>query len=268
MAGGLARPVGASGLMKFVVISAGRSGSSLLASTIDQHPDLRCADEILHTSPEVRARHYRRVLDDGQFLRSSDADAARKWLDGFYERAGTGLSGVGFKHVYEVIDMLGHWSLFEGMPDLRIIHLVRNPLMSHISFQEARAGNPWHERTGSGGGRVRALADAVRSPRRKMAGRVFLYPAEVVLWTNAISRWRERVRGMGVPTMEVSYGELNSSFQAAADRVFGFLDVSSHVVAPAFRKTGRPDVRQRVANWDEFVALLPGPYRWLLDDLI
>jgi len=250
--------------MNFIVISAGRSGSSLLASALDQHPVIICADEILHTTDRSRQKHYARVFEDGRWLPARQRERTRDWLLDFYERAHQKAPVVGFKHVYEIIDMFGHWDLVSSIPDLRIVHLIRNPLMSHISFQEAKDRDLWHRARPPAS--VRTTLRRVTTPDKLR--RISLYPAEVVLWVRAIVGWRERVRAMDRPTLEVSYSEPQNSVDAAANRVFGFLGVGASPVGARFEKTGDPDPDRRVENWEAFSEALPAEFHWLLEDLV
>lgn len=55
--------------LRFVIIAKGRTGSTLLTTSLDSHPDLICADEILNR-PQIDALRYadryaRRVRSDG-----------------------------------------------------------------------------------------------------------------------------------------------------------------------------------------------------------
>ncbi|WP_071675558.1 sulfotransferase [Nioella nitratireducens] len=79
--------------VRFVILSAARSGTSLLADTLDSHPQIVCHGEIFHPDPEWHIR------GDMAGWSKEDKRALSKDRDNLLDRAFTqpGAKAVGFK---------------------------------------------------------------------------------------------------------------------------------------------------------------------------
>ena len=134
--------VGHRGYEKFVIVSSGRSGSTLLATLLGSHPNIRCYSEIFHEReldpktvffyPKSKKQHRLFVDDPQRFL--DDVFYCRYFhRDIFF---------VGFKILYYQTRLHGQtsvWSYLENHKEIKIIHLKRNNLLAqYFSFVRAK----------------------------------------------------------------------------------------------------------------------------------
>ena len=120
--------------IRFVLLYQPRSGSELLASLLDSHPDIRCESEILTSRP---ARLRPDCYVEGRALRN--VFAGRVSAYGF--KAATldlvALSKAGFAPFVPRMHALGY----------RFVYLRRRDvLLQVVSLQQAVARNEWHHR--------------------------------------------------------------------------------------------------------------------------
>mgnify|MGYP003681947696 CR=1 FL=1 len=135
---------------QFIVTGLPRSGSTLLALSLNLHPQIFCAGELLLDSqcPKVLA-----LASQTRRIRKRDGDgssAAWDWLQRrlFTEENFKAHAAVGFKLLYAQME---RQQLF---PDLqrgrfKVIHLWRNPVMSSVSLMQAKRDGIWHKQIGA-----------------------------------------------------------------------------------------------------------------------
>lgn len=78
--------------IRFVVLSTARSGTSLLTSTLNQHPDVYCHGEIFHPRPEIHIRDEFRAQADLGARERDPVSFTYSLLD-----FSNGMAAVGFK---------------------------------------------------------------------------------------------------------------------------------------------------------------------------
>lgn len=236
--------------VKFVVLGAARTGSTLLVRTLNTVPGVRCHGELL--SEQVRGYEDGFVPERANpEQRTARAKALRQARDadpvGFVAEALSGTAAAnGFKALYSAF-LDTRWeavcsSLLAG-GDVRFIHLVRrNGLRRFVSETILRAGGPNH--SGMGGRsdqRVRVHIDIGEFRRTDRL---------VAEQTAAV---RERLDGQAVH--ELSYEELAANTPAAVAGVCAFLGlpVAASEIRPALSKVGASDLAATVSNFEELL---------------
>jgi hypothetical protein len=116
--------------VRFVIYASGRTGSTLLTSSLDSHPRIRCADEILN----------RPLLDPVGYC---DAHSRRDAAEAF------GCHVKPEQHLMRLhgYDQPGSFLAALAGQGWRVVHLIRRDGLAHsISLQVARRTRIWHRR--------------------------------------------------------------------------------------------------------------------------
>lgn len=236
---------------KFVIVSAPRTGSTLLVKTLNQVEGICCHGELLlpkhvrgledgfdtySASPEQRQARASDLLED----RNSDPV-------GFVSRAlESAESAVGLKVIYEDLlkprwrDVLA-WLLQQS--DMHFIHLVReNTLRRYISEQVMLAGGAIHSDMGGG------------STRK---AQVKIDPAAFELRCKQIEAEAAAViSALGAkPLQRIRYEDLASRLPETINEICQFLDVSSggNDMKPALQKVGQHELEGVVLNYQDIL---------------
>lgn len=212
---------------RFVIFCQGRTGSSLLRSLLNSHPDVRCEGEIL-VDP---------VAEPIEFLRETARNPARPVF--------------GFKvKIYQLTDAQ-KVDPREFLSELRvqsyrIIYLRRNNLLRHaISNTFAEARRSYHDRS--------------TGPRPSLA----VDPAQLI----GVMQRRQKhldneavvLEGFEYLTVEYERDLLDPrQHQPTADRVFAFLGLEPVSVATDLSRSVSGSLSDRIANYDELAAALDG----------
>ena len=145
--------VGHTGYGKFVIVSAGRSGSNMLTSLLNSHPNIHCYYEIFHDDVFQSAKNFYYPKSKKQHKFFFD-DPQGYIHDVFYNRYHhKNISYVGFKIIYDQTRFLGKksiWSYLESNSDIKIIHLLRGNLLAQylslVNAQKTRKYDQKNER--------------------------------------------------------------------------------------------------------------------------
>ena len=237
--------------VKFVIVGAARTGSTLLVKTLNTLGGVCCHGELL--GPE-NVRGY----EDGFDLKNAgkqERDARSKRLllarnsdpIRFIEQAlDQGETAVGFKALYSAIlnprwqDVVAH--LLRD-PAIRFIHLRRrNGLRRFVSEQVLLAGGPNH--SGAGG-----RSDVTMQVRIDIDA-YLQRAAELDAQSQSLS-----VLLSQQPVLDISYEELASDTAGTVNRVTTFLglDGVQSDVKPALQKVGAANLRNTVSNFQELL---------------
>ena len=227
----------------FLVLGAGRTGSTLLRHLLNDHPGVHCAGEVLNVSNPVRqalpgAREHE-LLTPARLLH-------RRVF------AVPGVTAAGFKLFYQhgMGSMPTAWVYLDALEDLRVIHLQRrDALARYVSLQRALRDGHW-TRTGD--------SAPVEQPPFDVDPEHFVWWVD--LWRERRARALERLSGR--PVLEVWYEDLAADRAGQLAEVFAFLDVPAAPVEAALRKQRTRPLEEVVANWDDVVDAVE-PWRWV-----
>lgn len=241
---------------RFVILSAPRSGSTMLRTMLDAHPDVACHGELLNPGDVYGVSAKRRAEADpawrASLRRRRDADPVA-FLDAFAFEA-RGCSAVGFKllepHAFDP-GLAPAVARLTADRALRVIALERRNLLArHVS-------ELLHER-----GVHLAFCETERPPQHRVRVDPERFLADCRARAAQRDALRERLRGAW---MRTSYEDLVGNRRAALARLFAFLGVAPQDVAPATVKVNGTDLAHIVENWDEIEALRDTPpFRELL----
>lgn len=124
---------------RFLVVGLPRSGTTYLASLLDEHPDVLCSGEQFNPHSIVHADH---ADPDPRAVWARDHMPLR-YMDSFFARAEeTGVARAGFKFMIgHNVRVLRHLSDY---PDLRIIYVWRDNKLAQVSsYLKALQNQQW-----------------------------------------------------------------------------------------------------------------------------
>lgn len=236
---------------KFVILSAPRTGSTLLVKTLNTVPGICCHGELflpkhvrgledgfdaLNATPEQRQARAT------ELLRARESDQV-EFIANALNRPG---GAVGLKIIYE--DLLKPrwrtvltWMLEQ--PDMHFIHLVRdNALRRYISERVMQEGGAIH--SGMGGGSKRKVQVSIDP--LAFEGRC----KEIALEAQRVERAL-----VDKPILQVQYESLAKNLPSSVANICRFLgmEVSELQVEPALQKVGHQDLQAAVLNYQELL---------------
>jgi len=232
-------------IRRFVVLAAPRTGSNLLCTLLDSHPDILCHHELFNP----KGIHYAVRLRDGTFSLGTKEERDEDPLSLLSRVWGTSLGHalVGFKL---------NWSQNERVFDAvladigikKLMTVRRNRVKTFVSELVAQTTGHWESYVG-------------RSPR----GETTRVHVDVNALLEQIRRndeyyaWlHEKLRAAGQEYLEIIYEDLESD--DARRRILEFLGVSPdvHLLRASTFKRNPPDLRAIVTNYEELASALRG----------
>lgn len=252
-------------LVNFILIAQPRSGSSLLAHTLRQHPNIRMYGELFQDELDARSESSGSLVE---FYR--DGESAEAFLRDtiFRKRYWRQLFSVGFKLLYEQACKDVHirevWHYLFKEPSLRIIHLKRtNIFESYVSLLEAQMSNIWIQPLEMDNGLFRKKKDnnenkpgtsTSTAARRAKVTPITIDCAHCETYLNritAIENWlREQLPGDRV--LELNYErDICTDFADTLKRILIFLNSPQMVIQPQLKKLATVPVNLRVQNYQE-----------------
>lgn len=206
---------------RFVIVSRSRSGSNLLVSLLDDHPQIRAEGELL-----------------GRLDGRRPEDVLRR----LYRRHPPGIRAVGFKYFYyHPVDgePAAVWRLLDPT-EYRIVHLRReNPLRAIVSRQIASTSQAWSRRRGQ----------ELPIERR----RVQMSPSELKNHLERTRTWEAEARarwGRG-RYVEVTYEALASDPASISRSIQEFLGVDPHPTRTPLRRQNPERTSELLENYEE-----------------
>ncbi|HAC16100.1 MAG TPA: hypothetical protein DCE78_09185 [Bacteroidetes bacterium] len=212
----------------FILLSTARTGSNLLRSYLNNHPEILVDDEILK---KLNNRDHRKILESCWGPQPKN------------------LKAVGFKlfygHPYDEKDKHS-WKTILEKPDLHIIHLKRdNAVRSFISERIAFYNDEW-------------LSNDQAEKSAKEA--IYYNPEKLLRKLNQLDdemAWAENFFS-GIPKIEVEYNELTQKRDQTMNRITEFLNIQDVPVTTPLRRQNPESMSKLVTNWDEITSVLKG----------
>jgi LPS sulfotransferase NodH len=222
----------------FVIVADLRTGSTLLSSSLDQHPQVRCLGELFHTSSfpdNDLPQHDRLNLSGRQVVRqafSGDVQAA-------------GFRAMIFLPLPDRPQWADAWDALRNTPDLRVISLLRrDKLAQYASVLIAERLSVWHPSPGD------PVLDVENRPT------VRIDPADFRRWRNEredlLQRRLKQLAARQV--LELEYESLTEDWPGTIHRVQTFLGVPPLPMAPSRQKQERRPLREIVENYAELMG--------------
>jgi LPS sulfotransferase NodH len=240
---------------RFIILGHGRTGSNLLGSSLNQHPDVAAHGELYHDVEEKRAAS---PVDD-RYLRDGDDPVAFAEEVAFAPRPGTTARAAGFRlfysHCREGEAGARFWEYLTADRGLRVVHLVRHNLLeSYVSRQVAGRTGEWLRKNDG------------QAPPEPDPFEIQLSKCQWFFDWATEHREQARERFAGHPLLEVSYEGMVADYGGTIARVFEFLGVPPVPVTAPYRKQARRAPREQVSNFAELREAFRGtPYEWFFE---
>ncbi|MGF1550001.1 MAG: Stf0 family sulfotransferase [Sphingomonadaceae bacterium] len=231
---------------RFIIISSGRSGSTMLMERCHSHPRIACYGELLHL---YRVYWHRRWLPGGDWrtLDSRERDPAGFLLRNAWHYHPRKRGAVGFKLLYS--QFLLRERALRGLladQDIKIIHLERRNLVeTYMSFIDVQRRGMNYSRDPS---RIRKLEPTRIDPEHclKKLKQLEIYRAIVEDY------FRDHDR------LQVYYEDLLDRPEEGDRRICDFLGVERRRLSQRSVKLAKGSLADRIANYEELKARLNG----------
>jgi LPS sulfotransferase NodH len=245
----------------YVIVGMPRTGSTLLATGLAQHPDIAYSGELFH--PVTNERQYTHHLTiDGKtvFFDPLEDDAITFLQENLYSRSAASYTAVGFKLFGDYVKGPGSERLFMRLKDeiegLRVIHIKRdNYLDTLVSRELAKITKKWV---------VFADQDQAPKPRgRRVSTKVTISIEMAERFFKAIADvdgFYARHFG-GDAYRCVTYDALDRNFVGETSDLFAFLGASPMTAEPKTLRQKSVSNPSMVTNFKELKSHFKGtPY--------
>lgn len=229
----------------FVVISHGRSGSTLLTKSLDLHPDVSCPGEVFNAIESHRVAGRSGAYQDGD-------DPVAFCREELFPIEGETQPCCGFKLHFNQMrqdeNALALWTWLESNTDIRVILLRRENLFdSYVSQQRAMAAGKWRRRPDQPvpEAYIRPIAIDPQHCLRNMRN-----SSRRIEETWACFQHHSR--------LQIAYENLAGSFQPTMDEVWAFLGVAPLRVDPPLARMNVVDHATGISNFAEICEALAG----------
>ncbi len=220
----------------FLIVCDLRTGSTLLTTSLDRHPFIRCLGELFHSEDHA----------DNQIQRADRHALTARELVAAGLDAPPGHAG-GFRAMVYQPDTAarpqwsGVWEALAECEGLRVIYLRReDPLAQYVSYRVA-------ERTGH-------FHPPPDDPALEAGNRPILHvePGELNAWIEERASLYARCRTQlaGKPTLETSYDALAEHWDAEIHRIQRFIGVQPHRLTQRKRKQEQRPLAEVVSNYE------------------
>jgi LPS sulfotransferase NodH len=245
---------------RFVIFGIQRTGTTLLMSLLDQHPDVVCVGELFQYRTEdvqYGVRRFRAYVHDSPRRRVLDLIRFRgivhDYLDTVYPLFDT--SAAGFKIMLDQIRRYQSVLTYFTQHQFKIIHVTRsNILRTHISRLRARQSGIYHSAQPIAGPKIRV-------PVTPLIQDLSLLEADNAKLTTLVSE-------LGLPCHSTTYAKLHGEqWSSEKEKILSFLGVDPAAeLRPTSVKLTPDELESVLANYDEIVRVLENtPYETYLD---
>lgn len=212
---------------KFIVIASGRTGSNLLISYLNSHPNIEAK---------------------GELFRDLEGSTCKEVWDDFYNNKPKIIEMAGCKifyyHPFHTKDK-SVWEFILKDRDIKIIHLVReNKLRTYLSLEIANKTDSWSRKNKKN-----------ISLNKKQVEINF---DEFLDRLNKIEQYEKEARSKfkNHSFLEISYEQLVNDKEDTMKRVFDLLDLEERELKSNYKKQNKEKVSDLILNYDEFIGKL------------
>ncbi|MDX5347845.1 MAG: sulfotransferase [Hymenobacteraceae bacterium] len=214
---------------KFVLLGRGRSGTTLLHTYLNSHPNVLSLGELMHPRHQHPLRHQNpiRYLQQYGFKNYSPL-----------------IKAVGFKMFYEwESGNVQHplWQTLHQIPDLKVIHLRReNKLRNLVSYKIARQSRQWSQEPGQK--QVAAQAKAVTLTKEECIAVFEKMTAEEVFFDRFFKNHSK---------INLTFEELTAQPNQVLQQVQEFIGVKPMQLVSLLQRQNPEPLQQLIINYDE-----------------
>lgn len=223
-------------MIPFIIVAEMRTGSTLLSTTLDGHPRVRCYGELLHGEdlPDNQVPGCeRRRLTGGELIRRAFAGEAFEAV---------GFRAMAFLPPPSEPQWSDAWDSLRGVEGLRVIYLTRQDrLAQYASTVIAEQTGLYHPHDND------PIYLPENRPRIEIDARAFKG------WIKDRDRLfgRRRRQVQGKLSLEINYERLTGAWPETIMKVQAFLSVAPLELRPAKRKQETRPLSEAIANYEQ-----------------
>lgn len=222
---------------KFIVITRSRTGSNLLMSFLNSHPQ---------------------IIAKGELFRRLEGKTCKKVWDKTFSKKPKHIKYVGFKiFYYHPLDSEDKevWEYIKKDKNIKLIHLTRsNILKTIISRQIADKTNVW-------GNKNRENIQLVDKQVEINTEQCF---NEFELTQESENKTRNEFKRDFF--LEINYEDLINDSQNKMNEIFNYLNLEETKVKSSYKKQNKEDLKDLVINYNELkIAIEQSKWSYLLD---
>lgn len=222
---------------KFIVITRSRTGSNLLISFLNSHPNIIAKGEV--------------------FRRIGDKPSIMVW-NNFFSKKLKNVKYVGFKiFYYHPLDSQDKdvWNYIKNDKKIKLIHLTReNMLRTVVSREIADKTNTWTNKHGR----------KIETKDKRISLDVEKCFEEFETTKNHENGIRDKFKRTDF--LELTYEDLVKNNQDSINKVFNFLQVENRLVKSSYKKQNKESLRELIINFDDLEKKLKkSKWSYLLD---
>lgn len=238
-------------LIRFIILANGRSGTTLVANGLADHPQVLVYGELFHRDPVRRADDAsRRTIGAGVWRRLPQGVAAcgetedgAAYVARLFAQAPGAYRAIGFKlgkgHAREGASN-SVWPYLASLRSLRVVHIQRaNWLATLISRERAVRTRVWHTPTPPRSQPFRLDPELCRRHFERLETNAAL----------AAPLLEQR------PVLEVDYDDLSADFSSCMQRIWTFLEADPLHVPSRMSKIAKLEPHEEIVNYDELRKL-------------
>ena len=228
-------------MVPFVIVADLRTGSTLLSTSLNNHPQIRSYGELFH--PETFPDNQ---LDARDRFSLTGREVVREALAA-NGAAASGFRAMIFLPMHSQPQWTDSWDALCERDELRVIYLVRrDELAQYASILVAEQTRIWHP----------SPEDPVLHPENRP--KITIDPQAFRDWSREraalFDQRREQLRGK--PSLDLGYETLVSEWPAMIRTIQQFLGVDPLVLQPAKQKQEKRPLSEVVTNYEELRAML------------
>ena len=229
---------------RFIVLCSGRTGSNMLLSLLNAHPQIIAFGELFNPQKIWWDTERYFFTRDPFALRLRRTQPLAFLKRKVFRRFPPSIATVGLKLGYNHAQQEPEkqiWAYLQAQPGLKVIHLQRrNLLKMYLSLQKAKLTQEWINLTG---------------PRPDHLSLALDYQDCLEFFT----RYQSQAQFYSAffaqqPQLDVSYEALAADYEAQMRRVQAFLGVSYHPAQPVTYRQSSLPLAQAITNYRELKA--------------
>ncbi len=246
-------------MVKFVVMGIQRTGTILLCSSLNQHPDILNMDELfvnhLRYKPKIIPTYLQHLLETGEPQRPELLNHKQKifdYLDHFYSLEK--VRARGFKLMANQANRLTFVQNYLKKRKVRIIKIIRkNILKTYVSRQRSIKTGLYHSEQRRIAEKIPELASSkIVLPTAKLE-------KELEAIENENLQLDHLVKSINTESITIKYETLSTEFSSTLSQILSFLDVRNNIdIKPAKKKISPQNLQDSIENYSEVCDNLSG----------
>lgn len=238
-------------MQMFIIVGMPRTGSTLLQTTLAQHPQIKMYGELFHKVKAEREGSHA-INNDGSktFFNEENDDAIDFLRKNVWNEKNSKYGAVGLKLFGERVNCVGTEKLYlrlkEAFPSLKFIHIERSDLLAcWVSRAAAERTGQWVDSS---------IKDIAGNNKNVNDLRVSADPIALESFFQSYIEVNSFLRSDFFPRanyLHVDYEQFSGAFEAVSMSIFDFLGLPRISVQPAIRKQRQLSAQDQIQNIED-----------------